>query len=354
MVGGSVCRWGVGVGVAVAALALVGPAWAEVPISENANQRFEEGVRYLSTQDADRYERAYREFKAAYADSPSWKILGNLGIVAQELERDGEAIDAFKGYLEGGGKELSAQERAQFKKDLALIESGYITVDIQSKPKGAWIVDERLPEVGRSVVNRYGPTSGPLKLRVRAGHHLVRAELAGYSSDSWEFSEEPGASVSHRMTLRPTETASEAPVRHGSKEADLPSSKAGSPALRTASYVAFGLGAVGVAAGTWFYFDGKDKSRQADAAFTRCQQANGGACPEDSDNALSRTASRLENAEGAALTRSLIGFVSGGALLTTGVVLFVMGSGESDAKEREQASILPWIGPGSLGLSGRF
>jgi hypothetical protein len=354
MVGVGVCRWGFGVGVAAATLAFVGLAQAEVPISENANQRFEEGVRYLSTQDADRYEKAYREFKAAYADSPSWKILGNLGIVAQELERDGEAMDAFKGYLEGGGKELSAQERAQFKKDLALLESGYITLDIQSKPNGAWIVDERLPEVGRSVVNRYGPTSGPLKLRVRAGHHLVRAELAGYNSDSWEFSEEPGGSVAHRMALRRTETASEAPVRQDSRQADLTNSRAGSPGLRTASYVAFGLGAVGVAAGTWFYFDGKDKSKQADAALTRCQQANGGECPEDPNNAQYRATAGLQDAEGAALTRSLISFVSGGALLTTGVVLFVMGSSESDAKEREQARITPWIGPGSVGLSGSF
>ncbi|HYJ09195.1 MAG TPA: hypothetical protein VEX18_09295, partial [Polyangiaceae bacterium] len=69
-------------------------AAADVPISDNARAHFNAGVSLLQDPDGARYEEAYREFQAAYADSPSWKICGNLGITAMKLERDGEAIDA--------------------------------------------------------------------------------------------------------------------------------------------------------------------------------------------------------------------------------------------------------------------
>ena len=55
---------------------------------------------------APRYEDAYREFKAAYAASPSYKILGNLGLCAMKIERDAEAIDAYEKYLKEAGPEL--------------------------------------------------------------------------------------------------------------------------------------------------------------------------------------------------------------------------------------------------------
>src|SRR5262245_26932589 len=93
---------------ALAALALVAlrnsARAAEVVVSENARRHFKEGVRYLNTHDADRFEKAYAQFRAAYADSPSWRILDELGIVAEALERDGEAVDAYRAHIERGAK----------------------------------------------------------------------------------------------------------------------------------------------------------------------------------------------------------------------------------------------------------
>ena len=63
-------RW-VSLGAVVLALLASHGARADVPVSENASRRFSQGVRYLTSQDPGRYEKAYREFKAAYADSPS-------------------------------------------------------------------------------------------------------------------------------------------------------------------------------------------------------------------------------------------------------------------------------------------
>src|SRR3954466_15223980 len=139
--------------MALALLAVTSSAHAAVSVSANASRHFKEGVRYLTTHDADRFEKAYAQFRAAYADSPSWKILGNLGIVADALERDGEAIDAYRGYLEGGAKDLKAAEREQFKSDLNRVELGSAQVTLEVAPDGSWIVDERSVEEGKTIVN---------------------------------------------------------------------------------------------------------------------------------------------------------------------------------------------------------
>src|SRR4051794_36501980 len=86
-------------------------------ITPEARRHFKAGVNQLQDPDGARYEDAYREFKAAYAASSSPKILGNLGLCAMKLERDGEAIDAYSRYL----REVSdtdADERAQIMQDL--------------------------------------------------------------------------------------------------------------------------------------------------------------------------------------------------------------------------------------------
>jgi hypothetical protein len=50
----------------------------------------------------------------------------------------------------------------------------------------------------------------------------------------------------------------------------------------------------------------------------------------------------------------LIGFVGAGTLLTTGVVLFMLSGADDQLKPQEQAHITPWLGLGSVGVSGSF
>src|SRR5687768_2077001 len=132
----------------------------EVEITEKARAHFRAGVNYMQDPDGARYEEAYREFRAAYAESASWKILGNLGISAMKLERDGEAIEAFKKYLEQGKRELDRSERDQFQRDLAALETSVVWVTFRSVPEGATLTDERVAVSGNSTVNRYAPLAG--------------------------------------------------------------------------------------------------------------------------------------------------------------------------------------------------
>ncbi len=347
-------RWVSNLGAGLLALSLSGAALAQVRVSENANRRFSQGVRYLTSQDPGRYEKAYREFKAAYADSPSWKILGNLGIVAHELERDGEAIDAFEAYLERGGKELSADERKQFSEDLEVVKAGHATVTIETEPDGAWILDERLPETGDPIVNRYGPTKGKLELRVRAGHHRIHAERSGRETAVWELSTAPGESSSHRFDLRPPSSDADAPAPVEAPPDVRVDARDGSSGLRLSSYVAFGLGAVGAGVGTYFLIDAFDEQKRADDLYAECA----GMLPQCAETSPGFPAAQAaQNAEGDAFTRSMISYVAGGVFAATGLVLFVVSSPSPDggprASERE-AFIAPWLGPRGVGVTGRF
>ena len=326
-------------------LGFTAPAHAEAPISENASRRFAEGVRHLRTNSPDRYAKAYIEFKAAHTDSPSWKILGNLGIVAQELERYGEAIDAFERYLAEGGRELSAAERAQVTSDLALLRADHSTINVVSTPDGAWIVDERLPEAGAPVINRYGPAIGPLSLRLRPGHHRVHAELSGYSGETWELNPTAGSSSSHVFELSrsnvPNETPPTVSARPFDDELDA---ERGKPELRMLSYVSFGLGAVSAGAGGVLLGLALDKKSDSSAAVQRCNGCD--VASTEGQNVIA-----LQETEGDYRTGALASFIGAGAFIAGGIVCFVLSSPND---EHGSVAVVPLPSLDGIAVTGRF
>jgi hypothetical protein len=330
--------------VALALLAASGTAHADSSVSANASRHFKEGVRYLTTQDADRFEKAYAQFRAAYADSPSWKILGNLGIVAEALERDGEAIDAYRGYLDGGAKALKSSEREQFKSDLNRLELGSAQVTVEVVPDGAWIVDERTVEDGKTVVNRFGPSSGSTGLRLRAGRHRLHAELDGHSSPTWEFEALPGGKGSHSFDLNPPEVIPP-PVAHPEPTADEREDAAPTPSGSTGrilGYSAIGLGVVGTGLGTYFLIQGYQRRSEGEAAYSKCISTNQSTCAASDAKQDEETNARI---------RSGISFGVAGAMFATGVLLLVYSGSPDDASE---ASLTPWVGPRQVGITGTF
>ncbi|MEY2930032.1 MAG: hypothetical protein RL033_781 [Pseudomonadota bacterium] len=322
-----------------------GGAHADAPVSEVAKRHFNEGVRHLTTRSADRFEKAYAEFKAAYADSPSWKILGNLGIVAEALERDGEAIDAYRSYVSGGAKELGASERAQFNADQAHLEIGSVVVTLQTEPDGSWIIDERIPDQGSPIVNRYGPSAGSVDLRLRAGRHRIHAELSGYTSETWEFDARPGLQGAHAFELRRANVPSETPPAQQAPFNDRMASNEGHPAARVGGYVALGVGGLGVGVGTWFLFRAFERRREGRAAFENCMGD-----PASPPCRISDDKTRAEQIE---RDRSLLSFGTAGALLTTGVLL-LMYAGPRSPQPTGELGLLPWVTPDQVGVTGRF
>jgi hypothetical protein len=154
-------------------------------VSDEARAKFTVGVNLLTDPDGPRYEEAYRAFKAAYALSPSYKILGNLGLCAMKLERDDEAIAAYEKYL-AEGKDLPRAEVQQISSDLATLRSSVAHFTVESDPPGAEIIDARVPVRGERVLNSYGTVPQATKLGLHEGAHQVTARLQGYPDQTWD------------------------------------------------------------------------------------------------------------------------------------------------------------------------
>jgi hypothetical protein len=194
--------WALALGVSLAVFAGSRSASAdEVKITPEARKHFAAGVALLKDPDGARYEEAYGEFKAAYAASPSWKVLGNLGIAAMKLERDGEAIAAFEKYLDEGKKELDSNERADVERDLNTLRASTAQVVITTVPAGVALSDERTPTQGSAIRNRYQVENGSLRLSVRPGHHLFTASAPSKTAQTWEVDLEPSSTQSYRFDL---------------------------------------------------------------------------------------------------------------------------------------------------------
>lgn len=184
----------------------------EIAITERARAHFRAGVNFLQDPDGARYAEAYREFQTAYAESPSWKILGNLGISAMKLERDGEAVEAFTKYLAEAGTRIADSERAQVQRDLDTLSAGVVWVTVRSTPAGAQLTDERIPLAGSPVLNRYGEMAQEVRVGVRPGRHRMTVELAGYEPSVWSFDAQSGGTLDHTFELKKIEEKTEAPA----------------------------------------------------------------------------------------------------------------------------------------------
>ncbi len=230
------------------ALGVVGAAppalAADVKISDTARKHFNAGVALLRDPDGARYEEAYGEFKVAYEAAPSWKILGNLGIAAMKLERDGEAIDAFTRYLAEGKKDIDAAERADIERDLGTLRSAAVNLTLTTTPAEVSITDQRSPVQGTPVVNRYESRGGQLRLQIRPGHHVIIATLEGKPPLRFEFDATPGGSQQHDFNLEATASAA------GALQPTVPPAAPGTPPSatdrRVPTGVWIGLAATGV------------------------------------------------------------------------------------------------------------
>jgi hypothetical protein len=175
-----------------------------VAISDRARELFRTGVDFMQDPDGARYEEAYHAFEAAYVESPSWKILGNLGITAMKLERDGKAIEALESYLKEGGSHLDSGEIEQVQRDLRILKTGVTYLTISLNKPGAHLIDQRSPFTGSPIKNRYTELAQELRIGVHAGRHQVTVELEGFETLTWKF-EAKGEDLAHVFEFKKVE-----------------------------------------------------------------------------------------------------------------------------------------------------
>lgn len=282
-------------------------------ISPEAKEHFAAGVSFLQDPDGEKIEEAYREFRTAYDLSGSPKILGNMGLCAMKLERDGEAIDAYARYLREV-PDIDPDERAQIVRDLQTLTVGVARITVQVNKPGVRIVDVRIPVRGERVTNLYGPVEGKLTMGLRPGHHIITARLAGHEESTWEIEAYAGGREEASLLLR---------------EKVVPSASSGAaerPSPNIAPWIVMGVGGAMLAAGgiTAVVALGKTSDLERD-------------CPNDvCPLGYDLEGSRSETRTFVRLTDALL--IGGGAVTAGGFVWWLLTNRGSEKAEPARSS----------------
>jgi hypothetical protein len=140
--------------------------------TDEAKSHFQRAVELFHEAD---FRAALIEFQRAYDAAPNYKVLYNLGQTSLELQDYAGALKAFKGYLDGGGREIPAARRTQVDADLKRLESRIARVEITVNVEGADVTVDDV-SVGRSPL--------PQAVLIGAGRRKIAATKAGLSSAS--------------------------------------------------------------------------------------------------------------------------------------------------------------------------
>jgi tetratricopeptide (TPR) repeat protein len=144
--------------LSVQSLAAAQSGAAEEPAdpTERARVHFKLGVDFYHEHN---YRAALIEFQRAYAASPHYKLLYNLGQASLELQEDSNGIDYFTRYLREGGDDLSDERKAEVQQNIARLLARLASVTVKTNQAGAEIyVDET--RVGTT------PLAEPVKVSV--------------------------------------------------------------------------------------------------------------------------------------------------------------------------------------------
>jgi len=340
--------------LALALAASAAPSFAQPkpapPISDAAKQYFKAGVDFLHDPDGARYEDAYRSFKLAYAATPSWKILGNLGLSAMKLERVGEAIDAYEKYLAESGSEIDAAERAQIERDLRLLKASAATVALTAGPADVNVTDERQRANGTMAVNGYViPAGKTITVLMQAGRHAMLARH-GAAEERWDVELTAGTTTRRTFGAAPTagvaSTAAPGPTPpkpSAQPPADPPPVEPAphKSTLKTAGVITMGVGGAMILGGVITGLMGKSKLSQleSDCPNKRCTADKQG--DADSIASLQTTTNVL--------------WIGGAVVAGAGAAMFFVGK-KQEQQQGRFVRVAPTASQGGAGLVavGRF
>jgi tetratricopeptide (TPR) repeat protein len=156
--------------IVVVLLLSLGTAWAGADDSpvETARKSYALGVTLFEQGD---YHGALKAFNDAYAASPHFAVLYNIGQAQIARDKPLEAAATLSRYLREGQALVPAERRRQVEAQIELIEALLGELEVLTEPTGALLsVDGR--NIGRT------PLAEPIRLA--AGVHRIAAGLDGY------------------------------------------------------------------------------------------------------------------------------------------------------------------------------
>ena len=272
---------------------------------------------------------------------------------ARALVQLGQLVKARETYLSISREESSSSSQAVLKarddaaKEEVLLEPRLANLTVKLDGPGALeasvIMDGvKVPAALVGVARPADP-----------GQHTLEASGTGVTSDAQTISLKEGGVATVTLQLKATPGAAPVVPAAAAQPAapattaavDTSRSTHSGNGLRIASYASFAVGVAGVGLGTVFAVKAKSKYSDGNSL---CN--NQDPCVLSPADAARRE--QLGKDGDSAKTVAIIGFVAGGVGLAAGTTLFVL-SGKKQS-ESARAGVQPWIGLGSVGLSGRF
>lgn len=339
--------WILALALGAATLGAPSAVYAKEQISEEARAYFRNGVELLQATPPN-YQDAYHQFKLAFDKSNSWKVLGNMGLCAVSLERDGEALRYYEEYLKRGGKEINQDERTAIERDLLLIRGNSATLELSAL--GGDEIEVLDVRSGSSAPGQtYVIGAEKQTLLLRAGIHTLTATHKDRRSLKWEVALRPSKNVSHEFDFNAAaapsagnevEAAASAPAplpasQTSATEAPTSTSTGRSP-LRTVGFITGGVGLALVGGGIITGLIAKSKEREVDR---KCQ-----ATPENCDPAVKST---LDSAVSLAKVTNVL-LIGGGVVTLAGVGMAVFGGKSSVQTGQTKITFAPVL-TGSTG-----
>jgi hypothetical protein len=151
-----------------AAVSLCGfPGLARADEASDAANHFQSGLRHAQ---AGALDLAALDFQRAYAASPHYSVLYNLGQTYALLGKPAEAVDAFERYLQQGGTNIDERRRRLVESSILFQSKRLGELVVAVEPKGA-----RVELDGEPVLDSSKP------LRIAAGRHGLLFTAPGHS-----------------------------------------------------------------------------------------------------------------------------------------------------------------------------
>jgi len=264
-----------------------------------------------------------------------------MRIVREELPAD--APEAFRDAQKAARGELKAVEPR--------IAQLTITIDAPKGTNASVQMDGK--EVPAAVVGVSFP--------VDPGKHELLASAPGFRGEPQSVQLAEGAHQSVTLELKPdaavapaaapvapTAPAAAAGALTAEPSPEFDNEPERSGWMRTGSYIGFGVGVVGLAAGTYFLLDSRSKRSDADALAKECGPDCLASDPRAAD------ISSLDDDARRAQTFSIVSYVVGGLGVATGTALFVLSARSSKSSPEASLQVTPVVGLGSAALVGRF
>ena len=277
----------------------------------------------------------------------------HLLYVARANAKLGKLVKAYEAYVRITREELPAGAPRAFADARAAaadeqkaldgrIPSLKIVVDGPGSENATVTMDGvAVPKAAIGIARPVDPGAHALEARSdRSGSGVVKITLA------------EGAAQTIPLPLHPVAVAAGGTgdgTDHTAGTSQTPEQTAGGDgagsSTRTAAWIALGVGAAGLVAGTVFVFVNRNDRTSANALCS----GPGGVCPPDKKNDVTS----LDSSADTAATVAWIGYGVGVAAAATGAALLIFG-GPSKAAVPTASRVEPWIGAGSAGIRGRF